>query len=465
MELINSPHDKSQETLVSDRLLASLAEIPFAVSVHDGAVVYEDRDDNPPSKLVASAIAGTIRGAVDGALEAKLDGAALGERSKAKLTLRLKPKVGPTGGDDVALEFDVDGGSAAALPAGFLMLRGAELRDPLRLSLRAQGLVGEKSTESQPAQPLLGKLTGSVGVVIARVEDRLDVDVDVALDDSRFQVKGGTGSWGGFRFVPTGWMTRKPPRKVSGRLDVEPFEMAGVAERFGAAERWRPHGLANLTLRVTGSSIEPLYRYEGTLPETSFNAWPALPIKAGPTAVHGSLIAINADATASLDATNLQVGTARIDKAVFGFAYWQDKLNVTALDSPLYGGTIDGSVAFFPKISADPQGGMLLHDGDGKAVIENVLPGLPFAIDGRLDTGLQLGFNEQGFWMHGRVGLHRGRIEGANWAARSGARGVERRRCRRRLRLGSFGAPAAARSRRRRVSNGWRSTSRPMAAQ
>jgi hypothetical protein len=136
VELINSPHDKSQETLVSDRLLALLAEIPFAVTVHDGDVVYEDRDDNPPSKLVASAIAGTIRGAVDGALEAKLAGAALGERSKAALTLRLKPKVGPTGGDEVALEFDVDGGSAAALPAGFVMLRGAELHDPLQLSLR-----------------------------------------------------------------------------------------------------------------------------------------------------------------------------------------------------------------------------------------------------------------------------------------------------------------------------------------
>jgi hypothetical protein len=251
--------------------------------------------------------------------------------------------------------------------------------------------------------------------VIARVEDRLAVDVDVALDDSRFQVKGGTGTWGGLRFVPTGWLTRKPPRKVSGRLDVEPFEMASLAERFGAAERWRPRGLANLTFRVTGSSIEPLYRYDGTLPETSFSAWPALPIKAGPTAVHGSLIAINAAATASLDAKDLQVGTARMDKAVFGFAYWQDKVNVTALESPLYGGMVDGSVAFFPKISADPQGGMLLHDGDGKTVIENVLPGLPFVIDGRLDTGLQLGVNEQGFWMHGRVGLHRGRIEGANW--------------------------------------------------
>jgi hypothetical protein len=416
LEMIKQPLDARESTFVPDGILTALAEVPFALTVRDGSVLYEDRSDAPPSKLVASSIGGTIRGAVDGALEAKLEGAALGERSEAKLSLRLLPKVGPTGGDEVALEVDVDGASSATLTEGFLMLRGAELRDPLRLSLRAQGLVGERSTETKPAEPLVGKLSGSLGVVIAGLEDRLEFDTDVALDDARFQLRGGTGSWGGLRFVPTGWISRLVPRKVSGRLDVEPFELAEMSERLGVPERWRPHGRADLTLRVTGSSIEPLYRYDGTLADATFSAWPALPIKAGPTRVHGSIIAVNADATASFDAKNLEVGTLRIPEVLFGLSYWQEKLAISALETQLYDGRLDGSAGFFPKVSSDPQGGMLLRDTDGKTVIENMLPGLPFTIGGRLDAGMQLGTDERGVWVRGRIGLHRGRIDGSNWA-------------------------------------------------
>lgn len=416
LELLTDPRDAGRSTYVPDHLLRLLADVPFSLTLRDGSVLFEDRGDDPPSKILATSIDGTIHGAVEGALEAKLEGAALGERGAAKLALRLLPKVGPTGGDEVTLELDLDGASGAALSEGFIMLRGAQLRDPLRLSLRAQGLLGEKSTETKPAEPLVGKLSGSVGVVIAGLEDRLELDADVALDDARFQLRGGTGTWGGLRFVPTGWMSRLPPRKLSGRLDVEPFELAEMAARLGVAERWRPHGRTDLTLRVTGSTIEPLYRYEAMLPEVSFSAWPALPIKLGASRVQGALIAINADASASFNAKDLQIGTARIGEMVFGISYWREKLTVTALESRLYDGELDGSVGFFPKISVDPQGGMRLRDADGKAVIENVLPGLPFGIGGRLDAGLQFGTDEQGLWVHGRVGLHRGRIDGANWA-------------------------------------------------
>jgi len=415
VELLKDPRDAHRSTAVPSSFLGALAEIPFSLRVSDGSVLYEDRSDDPPSILVASAIDGEIRGDVAGKLEADLEGHALGEQSRAKLTLRLDPNVGPTGGDDVTIELDLDDASASALSRGFVLLRDAQLRDPLKVSLRAKGLLGEKSTETKPAEPLLGKLTGSVGVVIAGLEDRLDLDLDVGLDDARYQVRGGTGKWGGLRFVPTGWITRLTPRKLSGRLDVEPFELSAFAERFGVAERWRPRGTANVTLRALGSSVQPLYRYEGTLTDAAFSPWEALPIKTDNARVRGSLAAINADVSASFDVADLRVGTARTDRILFGFSYWRDKLNVTALESPLYDGLLDGSVAFFPKTSADPAGGMLLRDADGKTVIENVLPGLPFSLGGRLDAGMQLGVDEQGPWFRGRVGIHRGRIDGGNW--------------------------------------------------
>jgi hypothetical protein len=415
IELLKDPLDARRSSTVPDSLLDALAETPFSVTVRDGSILYEDRSDDPPSKLLAGPIDGAIRGGTDGRLDVNLEGRALGESSTAKLSLRHEPKVGPTGGADVALELDIKGASAASLREGFVLLRGAELRDPLEFSLRAQGLFGEKSTETKPAEPLLGKLRGSVGVAIAGIEDRLEIDLDVALDDARYQVRGGTGTWAGLRFVPTGWITRLPPRKLAGRLELDPFELSEMAERFGVNERWRPHGIANLTVRALGTSTEPFYRYEGTLQEPSFSAWAALPIKAGVARVRGSLVAVNTDASVSFDVTDLQVGTAHIDQLMFGCSYWKEKLNVSALESPVYGGKLDGAVAFFPKTSADPQGGMLLRDTDGKTVIENVVPGLPFTISGRLDTGMQLGVDEQGLWFRGRVGLHRGRIDGSNW--------------------------------------------------
>ena len=415
VDMLTDPRDARRSTAVPDGFLAALAEVPFSLRVREGSVLFEDYGDDPPSKLYAESLDGTVGTDADEGLAAKLEGTTLGDRSTVRLALRLKPRVGPTGGDQVAVELDVEDASAAALPAGFIMLRGADLRDPLQLSLRAEGLAGERSTETKPAKPLLGKLSGSVGVVIAGLEDRLEIDADLALDDRRFQLRGGTGAWGGFRFVPTGWMTRLVPRKISGRLDMEPVDLLQAAERFGVAERWRPSGTANLTLRAAGKSIEPLYSYEGTLTDSSFSAWPALPIEASAARVRGSLIAINADISVSFDTENLQVGTARIDDAVFGVSYWKDKLTITALDSPLYGGKLDGGMAFFPKTSSDPAGGMLLRDADGKIVVENVLPGLPFAISGRLDTGLRFGVDEEGFWLRGRLGIHRGRIEGSNW--------------------------------------------------
>jgi len=415
LEMIRDPRDARESTVVPERILTALADVPFVLTVRAGSVLYEDRGAEPAARLRASSLDGTVRGGAEGALEATLEGAALSEHSTAKLVLRLLPKVGPTGGDEVKLEVDVDDASAAALPEGFIMLRGAELRDPLRFSLRAQGLLGERSTETKPAEPLVGKLQGSVGVVIAGLEDRLELDADVALDDSRYQLRGGTGTWGGLRFVPTGWISRLVPRKVSGRMDLDAFDLEEMAERLGVPERWRPRGRADLTLRVLGSSIEPLYRYEGTLSDAAFSPWPSLAIKAGPTRVHGTLIAVNADATASFNTKDLQVGTARIPEFLFGVSYWREKLTVSALESPAYDGRIDGSAAFFPKVSADPLGGMLVRDVDGEKAIANVLPRLPFGVNGRLDAAVQLITDEHGTRARGRIGIHRGRIDGANW--------------------------------------------------
>lgn len=418
-QLLRNDRDGRLSSYVPDGLAASLARLPFEIEVRDGTVLRENRTSDPPvASLRVQSVYGRIRGGDEGRLHIDLEGAPLGPGSSGRLRLAYEPGVGPTGGDDVELELDVHRGSVAALKGAFESLSNADIRDPVQLSLRADGLYGEQSTLSTPAEPLFGTLRGSVGMAVAGKEDRLDLDLAVAVDDSRFEVRSGKGTWGDFAFEATAWMTRGVPYKLSAKIDVEPFELEEVAAAYGVDERWRPRGRAeDFVLRVTGTAMEPLFRYEAKVPEIEFRGWQdRLAVKAGPAAVTGSVLAVNTDISASFRADELRVGSARIDDFVFGTSYWRERISVTSLGTSLYGGTIDGSLAIFPKVSSDVLGGGLLRDADVETLIRNVVPGLPVRISGRADIAVQIGSDEQGPWVVGRAGIHRGRIDGSNWA-------------------------------------------------
>jgi hypothetical protein len=415
---IRHGRDGSLATYLPDGWWQKLALEPFSIRVRDGTVLLEDRTVDPPeTSLRVVALAGTVKGGSDRVLHIELSGAPLGAGSSGRVALRLEPGVGPTGGDVLEIELDVHRGSAAALRGAFASLRDVDLHDPVQLSLRAKGYFGEKSTESEPAQPLLGTLRGSTGLKIEGRDERLELDLAVALDDSRYQVRGGKGSWGGFRFQGTGWLTRNQPHKLSAKLDFEPFAVEDTAASFGAPARWRPHGRAEqVVMRVLGPPEEPLIRYEMRVPTLTFPAWaPRLLLEAGPVDVRGSLLAVNTDISASFDSKNLRVGTVHTDSIVFGISYWRDKITVSALDSPQYGGRFDGSLAVFPKVSSDLAAGGMLRDGDAATVLANAIPSLGVQIGGRFDGSAQLSSGDDGESLRGRVGIHRGRLAGANW--------------------------------------------------
>lgn len=415
---LRDDRDGRNNSYLPPQWLAKLASIAMDLDVRDGMILLEDSTKGSPRKLEARRIDGSIRSAGDGVLDVALEGAPLGDGSSGRLSARIEPGVGPTGGDKLKVELDVHRGSAEALKGAFRLLKETALRDPVQLSLRAEGLYGERSTEVVPAEPLLGTLRGSVGVVVAGKEERLDLDVEVAVDDTRYQVRGGTGRWGEFSLRPTAWVQSRHPHNLSVKVDVEPFEIEKLASNLGAAERWRLKGRAEqVVLRVTGNAAEPLLRYEMRVPHAAFDAWPeSLPIKGGPIAVTGSLLAINTEISASCDARNLEIGTAKVPALQFGVSYWREKLGVTSLDTPLYGGTLLTSYAIYPKTSPRVAGGGLLRDGDAAVVHKNVAPDLPIDLGGRIDVAMQISANDGDPWWVGRVGVHRGRLGGANWA-------------------------------------------------
>jgi hypothetical protein len=427
-QMLRDDHDGGRSSFVPDRWFAALAKMPFELAVLDSTVLLENSTQDPPNTYRAENLAGTIRSDGDGRIQFSFTGAPLGPGSNGRLELALAPGAGPAGGDGIDLEIDVHRGSAAMLQSAFNILRSSDLRDPVQLSLRTKGFLGERSTETKPAAPLLGTARGSLGVVVAGREERLDLDLEIGIDDSRYQVRSGAGTWGDFRFSPTGWLQRGEPFKLAAKIGIDPFEVGAVVAGFGAPERWRPRGRAERALiRVEGSAAEALVRYETEFPELSFDGWsPKVPVKAGPVAIRGSIAAVNTDISASYTAENLEVGTARVDSLKFGVAYWRDKLGVTSLDTQLFGGTLISSLAIFPKTSSAVAGGGLLRDADAREVFANVAPHFPLDIGGRADVAMQINTGEDAGWWIARLGVHRGKIAGANWAREALAQSLER---------------------------------------
>lgn len=400
---------------LADDLLAKLAKLPFTVQVTNGGLLIEERDVSPPRRISAERVRGSVQGGVDGALVAKLEGSVLGSSDDSTLDLQLKPDVGPTGGDHVTVDFRVKDGRGDAVKEAFVLLREVEFVDPLSFELQSSGLLGEKSTESKPAEPMPGKLKGSMGVVIGGTSNRVEMDVETALDDSRVQIRRGRASWGGFDFEPTGWVTLKDPQKISARLVFDRFALPAAAERFGFEERWQPKGEMDLTIRASGTTDEVLLRYEGKIAALEFGGWPAIPVKAAPVSVSGALLSINTDISASFTLSNLEVGTVRLDRALVGVNYWKEKLTLSSIDTPFYDGTALGSVVFWPKSNEPSEGGLMVRNADAETLLKNVAPQLALGVYGRSDAILEMKHDAEGLRVRGRAGFHDGRIAGSNW--------------------------------------------------
>ena len=447
--------DGRQQSDLSDRLLASLAKLPFMVRIVDGSLLIEDRMVTPPRRASADHVDGTAAGAVEGALIAELAGSVLGSSDTATLSLKLVPAAGPTGGDSVTVDFQVKDGKAAAVKDAFVILRGVDFVDPVALRFQASGLLGEKSTETVPAEPLPGKLSGSVGLKIAELNDRLEFDTEVAFDDARYQVRRGKARWGGFAFETTGWVTRKIPQKISGRLVLERFALAAAAERFGFAERWRPKGDMDLTIRATGTSDEPLIRHEGKIDSLSFDGFPGLPIKAAPVTISGSLAAINTDVSVSLNLSNLEVGTARFDKRARRAQLLARQAHVHVARRA--GVRRHGRTDRWRSGRSSPttwKAASWYRDSDAETVLSNIAPRLALDIYGRTDGVAELKKDDDGHFGARPHGLPSRAHRGFELDETAGRGSAHRERSCRRARADRGGCGGHARRQRHAVLEG-----------
>jgi len=108
-------------------------------------------------------------------------------------------------------------------------------------------------------------------------------------------------------FTYAGWIARGySDSKVNLRLNVKDVSVAGVLAEYGIAERWRAQRSYG-EIRMGGrwkSRSRAMTRAPRARASTAFPG----PISTGPVSVVGSLLAINAEASGSVDMARLQIG-------------------------------------------------------------------------------------------------------------------------------------------------------------
>ena len=337
--------------------------------------------------------------------------ALLGPSSHGTLDGEWRPGIGRTGGDGLELRLQVRDGEPNALGRLVPQMSVSHLRGEVKVEITADGFIGERTTESLPAEPLKGRI---------RAESELDLfgllrpalfENGFALDDKRLVLEDGQGRWGQRQFAYAGWIARGfGENKVNLRMNLEDVSVADVLAEYGIAERWRPQASVTAEIRMGGSLDEPLTRYDASAESVRFDGFPGVPVSSAKVQVAGSLLAVNADVSGSFTTHRLQVGSVQLEHILIGANWWRDKLNVTTLGHRAWDGKLDAAVSYSPKESPDASGGGLLHGVDAKEALAAFFPDLNAGVEGRLDATVQGGYGAQGFWYEGRFGLKKGSI-------------------------------------------------------
>jgi len=389
---------------------AGFPALGFQLIVTNGDLRLEDRSQSPFGEVDIGGLELEIDPVDEqGAIPFHARAAAVGDASRTEMEGTVRPNAGPTGGAQVDLRFSVEDGDPAVLQTLAPRLAGAPMVGEVDLRGSALGLYGEVSTESIPATPLDVQLQGSVGLTYFGRTEVARFELSSTLDDKRFTVKSGTLRWGDLPLAVTGYFFTDRGGKLAMRLSGEHVDIEKLLESFGVAERWCPKGELAGTIRVTGSLEEPLIRYEVMSPAVSYDKWSPAAVKAVDVTARGSLLAINADISASYEVADLSIGPADLSDVRFGTLWWRERFTLNRRELPLWGGVIDIGLGWYADKKSF-EGGGIADNLDGSVVAANLIPGVGVEISGRLDSLFQLGIDSSGPWAMGRIGLHRGRF-------------------------------------------------------
>ncbi|MEE8312251.1 MAG: hypothetical protein V3R77_08335, partial [Candidatus Binatia bacterium] len=299
----------------------------FPISIRGGTIRIDDRVVAPKRILDVTGVDLALEPPSDeGVWSFELTAPAFGEASSVEVWGSVAPGAGPTGGTGLDVEFKVRGAEPEKFMKLFRLIEGAPLAGELDVEGSARGFYGETGDENAPAVPLEIEIHGSTGFVFADVADRLDFELTARLDDKQLRLNEGSARWGDVPFDVTGYMGVTASRKLGLRLIAAKADVAETLAAIGVPERWRARARLDGTLRVTGTMHEPFMRYDAKAETVEFDGLSLLPIRLTDLSCIGSVLAINADVSASCNAGETKIASALFPSSHFGITYWRDQI-------------------------------------------------------------------------------------------------------------------------------------------
>ena len=342
-----------------------------------------------------------------------LEGAPLGTGSRLRASGRVSGQAG-----EIDAKFSIRRGRVDTLVAAFPSLGGLTLDGPVSLSGTVRGPLAtfraptDDLAEGAPPEPVDVELEAASGLRLYGVGGDAGLEARLALDGRRLVMREGRLVWGGLEAGLSGWTETRTGGRMSLRLSFEGVDLPGQLDDLGLPLPWPAEAVFDGLLRIDGTREKPRMSYRAVADGVLLAKDTAWAAEAGRVEVNGNIKAINADFSASFGIDGLQVGSTYLDKARVGTLYWRDKVTITALESPVFGGKTSLSAVIYPDEDWRVEGGVVLSDVDAARVATVLGLAAGRLPRGRLDALGHYGRDQGRAWGQARVAFHLGAIPG-----------------------------------------------------
>ena len=278
----------------------------------------------------------------------ELSGSPFGETTKLEASGTVEWGTGPAGGDKLDVVFRLDDAPVEALRAFFPDRFDPSFRGNLDVHGKASGIVGEKTTEDMPATPLRGDLEASLDWQVLGRTAPLAIVTQFSVDDRMVRLRDGHLRWEGLELALKGWFDPMPKGNFDLAAGFTDVDTQKVATDWNVPEAWRPAAKLTGSITFKGKPGGGLMRYEARAPSVVVPALGGYTIRIDEPDFKGSLVAINADISASVGGTRVRIGDFELDAVPFGIQWWRDKLTVSTANTTMWDGENDGSASYKP---------------------------------------------------------------------------------------------------------------------
>lgn len=342
----------------------------------------------------------------------EVSGSPFGTGSSLQASGTIEWKAGPAGGDKLDAEFRLDDAPVEAVRTWLPKRMDASFSGLLDVHGKANGIVGEKTTEELPATPLKGNFEATLDWTAIGRTAPMTVRSDFSLDDRMLRLVGGRMSWLTESLDLKGWAKPGVDEEYDLTASFTNVDTAAVAARWNVPKEWTPASTLTGKITMRGKPGEGLIRHEARAPVITLPALGGYDVRIEDATLSGSLAAINAEVAISIRAKRTVVGGIDLGQLPIGFRWWEGRVLVTNSNSKLFDGENDGTLTYDPAKHPEFMFHGRVRNADARLMLKNVVPSLDLDVDGKGSVAFAVGqdqartpqFAFHGSLMTGRLG-------------------------------------------------------------